>query len=111
MINFKEYQTRAFTTAIYPGKGQGSFTYPALGLSGETGEICEKLKKAIRDEGGVISPERRAAIKKELGDLLWYLAALSTELGLELQQVAEENLAKLAQRQRTGNIHGDGDNR
>ncbi len=111
MINFNDYQTGAMRTAIYPGKGEGNWTYPALGLAGETGEISEKLKKALRDEEGVVSEERRAAIKKELGDVLWYVAALSTELDLQMQEIAEENLAKLAKRQEDGKLKGDGDNR
>lgn len=111
MINFREYQQGAMSTAIYPGKGQGDWTYPALGLAGETGEISEKLKKALRDDGGRMTDERRAALKKELGDVLWYIAALSTELGLDMQQIAEENLAKLAQRKQNNRIRGDGDDR
>lgn len=111
MITFKEYQARAFTTAIYPGKGQGNWTYAMLGLAGETGETSEKLKKAIRDDGGIVTEERRDAIKKELGDVLWYIAALSTELNLDLQEIAEENLAKLAKRKVEAKLHGDGDNR
>jgi NTP pyrophosphatase (non-canonical NTP hydrolase) len=111
MITFKDYQARAMTTAIYPGKGTGNWVYPALGLAGETGEISEKLKKAIRDDGGVINDARRELIKKELGDVLWYVAALCTELNLDLQEIAEHNLAKLAGRQKAGKLHGDGDNR
>ena len=111
MTDFSDYQTGAMSTAIYPGKGEGNWTYPALGLAGETGEISEKLKKALRDEDGVVSDERRMAIKKELGDVLWYVAALSTELGLDMQEIAEENLAKLAKRKVEGKLKGDGDNR
>ncbi len=111
MINFSEYQKGAMSTAIYPGKGQGDWTYPALGLAGETGEISEKLKKALRDDNRIITDERRAALKKELGDVLWYIAALSTELQLDMQEIAEENLAKLALRKQNNRIHGDGDDR
>jgi len=111
MINFSEYQKGAMSTAIYPGKGQGDWTYPALGLAGETGEISEKLKKALRDDNRAITDERRAALKKELGDVLWYIAALSTELQLDMQEIAEENLAKLALRKKNNRIHGDGDDR
>lgn len=109
MLTFAEYQKQARTTAVYPGLNEGNFVYPALGLAGETGEICEKLKKAIRDEGGVVSPERKALIAKELGDVLWYVAALSSELGLELAEIAAGNLAKLAARKQAGKIHGSGD--
>ena len=111
MINFNDYQERAKTTAVYPNRGQGNWTYAALGLAGETGEICEKLKKAIRDDGGRISPERLELLSKELGDVLWYLATMCTELGLNLQDVAENNLAKLAARKTAGKLHGDGDTR
>ena len=109
VINFKEYQEGAMTTAVYPGCGKGNWTYPALGLAGETGEICEKLKKAIRDDGGKVTSERLAVLSKELGDVLWYIAALGRELGLDMQKIAEENLAKLSARKTAGKIHGDGD--
>ena len=109
MLDFATYQQQAQTTAVYPGRGQGNYTYPALGLAGETGEVCEKLKKAIRDEGGTITPERKALLAKELGDVLWYIAALSTELGLSLEEIASGNLTKLAARKAQNKIHGDGD--
>ena len=109
MPDFATYQKQAMTTAVFPGRGEGNFVYPALGLAGETGEICEKLKKAIRDEGGTISPERLALLAKELGDVLWYVAALATELGLDLDEIASQNLAKLAARKQAGRIHGSGD--
>ena len=109
MLDFATYQLQAQTTAVYPGRGEGNYTYPALGLAGETGEVCEKLKKAIRDEGGTISPERKALLAKELGDVLWYIAALSTELGLSMEEIASGNLAKLAARKARNKIHGDGD--
>jgi NTP pyrophosphatase (non-canonical NTP hydrolase) len=110
-MDFKTYQAQAFTTAVYPNRGQGNWTYAALGLAGETGEICEKLKKAIRDDGGRVSDERRAGIQKELGDVLWYIATLCTELGLDMDQVATLNLEKLAARKAADRLHGDGDNR
>ncbi len=109
MPDFKTYQAQAMTTAVYPGRGEGNFVYPTLGLAGETGEICEKIKKAIRDEGGQISEERRSLLAKELGDVLWYVATLATELGLDLDEIAAGNLAKLAARKEAGRIHGSGD--
>lgn len=109
MPDFATYQKQAQTTAVYPGRGEGNFVYPALGLAGETGEICEKLKKAIRDEGGAISDDRRALLAKELGDVLWYVSTLATELGLDLDEIAAGNLAKLAARKEAGKIHGSGD--
>ena len=110
-MDFKTYQISAMKTAVYPGRGEGNFTYPALGLAGETGEICEKLKKAIRDDGGKVSEERKQAIAKELGDVLWYIAALCTELDIDLDAVAARNIEKLAARQARNKLHGDGDDR
>ena len=109
MLTFSEYQQRAATTAVYPDRGRGNFVYPALGLAGESGEVCEKIKKTIRDDAGVLTPERRALLAKELGDVLWYCAALASELGLDLAAVAAANLDKLAARKAHGTLHGDGD--
>jgi len=109
-MTFEEYQRRSRESAIYPNQGK-NFVYPTLGLSGEAGEVAEKVKKAIRDEGGVIVKERRADLRKELGDVLWYVAQLASELGLSLDDVAEENLQKLASRKNRGQLHGSGDNR
>lgn len=103
-MNFNEYQSQALKTAIYP-KALGLY-YTALGLSGETGEVAEKIKKLIRD--GTID---QTSMKKELGDVLWYLSALSHELGIELQDVAETNIQKLANRAIAGTLQGSGDER
>jgi len=110
-MNFKEYQEAAFSTAVYSGRGSGNFIYPTLGLCGEAGEVAEKVKKIIRDSNGVPTPERVALLKKELGDVLWYLGAICTELGLDLEEVARENVGKLQERKATNTIHGDGDTR
>ena len=85
--------------------------YPTLGLTNEAGEVAGKVKKIFRDKGGVIGEEDRAALKSELGDVLWYLAQICTDLDLSLQEVAEENLTKLARRQQAGTLQGEGDNR
>lgn len=109
-MNFDEYQELVQQTAIYPNQSN-NFVYPALGLCGEAGEVAEKVKKAIRDDGGVLSEERRAALVKELGDCLWYISALSTELGVSLEDVAQQNLEKLFSRKARGTLSGSGDNR
>ena len=111
-LSFDEYQRLAGRTAIYPGRDEaGVAPYPALGLAGEAGEVCEAVKKAIRDDGGEITDERRRALHKELGDVLWYVAALCEELDVSMGDVARHNLEKLADRHRRGVIHGDGDER
>jgi len=109
-MDFEEYQKKSRETAIYPDAGK-NFIYPTLGLTGEAGEVAEKIKKVIRDEGGVISDNKREEIKKELGDVLWYVSQLSTELGLSLEDVAQFNLKKLSSRKERGVLHSDGDNR
>ena len=86
-------------------------TYPALGLCGEAGEVAEKVKKTLRDDGGVLSDDRRDALSRELGDVLWYLSQLATEAGLDLEEIASENLAKLFSRQERGVLRGSGDDR
>ena len=86
-------------------------TYPALGLCGEAGEVAEKVKKTLRDDGGVLSDERREALSRELGDVLWYLSQLATEAGLDLEEIAAENLDKLLSRQERGVLRGSGDER
>lgn len=85
--------------------------YPVLGLLGEAGEIANKLKKVARDDVGIMSDEKVDAVSKEVGDVLWYVAATSTELGYSLDEVASANLNKLADRQERGVISGDGDER
>jgi NTP pyrophosphatase (non-canonical NTP hydrolase) len=78
---------------------------------GEAGEAAEKVKKALRDDGGVLTEERRAALGAELGDVLWYVAQLATEAGLDLDTLAEENLVKLLSRQERNVLQGSGDTR
>lgn len=108
-MELSEYQRISRRTAEYPRDAW--LAYPALGLAGEAGEIAEHAKKAIRDDAGEITAERRTAMSKELGDVLWYLAQLATELGLELDQIAEVNLEKLLSRQQRGVLSGSGDDR
>lgn len=110
-MQLNEYQLYAQKTAIFPTIGGSRFVYPALGLAGESGEVLEKIKKLFRDYGGVISEEYRVLLKKELGDVLWYVAVLSLEVGLTLEEVAQDNIDKLADRQRRGVIGGSGDMR
>ena len=82
-----------------------------LGLPGEAGEVADKFKKVLRDKDGKIDNSEREEIKKELGDVLWYLAAIARDLGIPLSEVAEGNLAKLESRYQRGKLGGSGDNR
>jgi NTP pyrophosphatase (non-canonical NTP hydrolase) len=107
-VDLHTYQSRSRQTACYPSAGSNPI-YPTLGLCGEAGEVADKVKKVIRDRDGQFSPEVIRALELELGDVLWYVAQLATELGLDLEQVAQANLDKLTSRAARNVISGDGD--
>lgn len=109
-MDLNDYQRAARETARYPDVGRNPI-YPTLGLSGEAGEVADKVKKVLRDRGGVFDQQSRDSIRLELGDVLWYIAQLSSELGFELEDVARINLDKLASRASRGQISGSGDHR
>ena len=109
-MEFNDYQKQSRKTANYPDAGN-NFIYPTLGLTGEAGEVSDKIKKIMRDDNMIVSDEKRLAIKKELGDVLWYIANLSTELGFNLDDVAQTNLDKLFKRKDEGKLGGSGDDR
>jgi NTP pyrophosphatase (non-canonical NTP hydrolase) len=109
-MNFDEYQNLSRETAIYPDRGN-NFIYPTLGLAGEAGEVAEKVKKVIRDKNGVMGQESKDYISKELGDVLWYVAQIATELDLSLEEIAKANIAKLQSRKERGSLSGSGDMR
>lgn len=108
-MNFKEYQEAAKKTAIYPREHK--ITYPSLGLSGEAGEVANKVKKVLRDKGGVFDVNTNTFIADEIGDVLWYCANLAEDLGFSLEEIARANIAKLKHRQERGVLKGSGDDR
>jgi len=108
-MKLNEYQDLATVTAVY-GAGD-KVTYPVLGLVGEAGEIANKYKKVLRDDGGIMTPDKRKALQDELGDVLWYLAALARDLDISLEDIAKKNIEKLNDRHTRGVIGGSGDNR
>lgn len=112
-MTLNEYQGSARSTALYPKAVK--VLYPTLKLAGEAGEVAEKLGKLMRDEaylpGAPLSEAQTEALAAELGDVLWYVANLAADLGLDLDTVASSNLAKLASRRDRGVIHGSGDDR
>lgn len=113
-MNFNEYQKIVQTTALYPRVGS-NFVYPTLGLVGEAGEVAEKVKKLIRDkqieDPALLSQGDKEAIQKELGDVLWYVAQIATELGISFEDVADMNVAKLQSRLERDKLSGSGDER
>ena len=104
------YQDCAADTAVYPVLGH-AIVYPALGLAGEAGEVAEKVKKAMRDDGQELTDERRQGIMKELGDVLWYVSEVARQAGFKLSEIAWGNIEKLAERKERGAINGEGDER
>jgi NTP pyrophosphatase (non-canonical NTP hydrolase) len=111
-MKFKEYQDKAKETAIYPRTDWDSGVYyTALGLTSEAGEVAGAVKKVLRDNSGIFTADRKDVIGKELGDVLWYVASLASELGLDLDKIAEENIQKLNLRKQNNKLSGSGDNR
>ena len=118
-MNFNDYQEKAASTAIYPDKYR--IIYPALGLAGEVGETCEKIKKLIRDYDfdmenmtaldQLLWENKKQEIKKEIGDIMWYVANLAKDFELKLEDIAAANIEKLQDRKNRGVLQGSGDNR
>lgn len=109
MLTLNDYQSRALQTAVYPDHFRT--IYPVLGLAGEAGEVADLVKKAIRDDEGVFTPERLQKAKLELGDVFWYLAVASHDLGFTLEEIAQANIEKLQSRRLRNVLSGSGDNR
>lgn len=109
-MNLNEYQELVRKTSIYPELDR-NLMYPVLGLCGETGEIANKVKKTIRDNGGILTQTMRQDLIDELGDVLWYVANVASELKTDLNAVAQFNLDKLHDREKRGVLSGSGDKR
>ena len=108
-MTFDEYSKEALSTSICP-EGM-DIIYPMIGLSGEVGEVAEKIKKVYRDKGGRFTNGDRFEIVKELGDCLWYINKMLADLGYTLDDVATHNLNKCYRRRSEGTLQGNGDNR
>jgi NTP pyrophosphatase (non-canonical NTP hydrolase) len=113
-FTFDQYHNEVHHLAQYPMIGE-NLIYPALGISGEAGEVADKVKKLWRNKdktcNSELTPEERNDLVKELGDVLWYLNALAAELNTSLSAVAQVNSEKLNDRARRGVIKSEGDNR
>lgn len=108
-MKVKNYETEALSTAIYPQ--EQNILYPTLGLTGEAGEVSDKVKKVLRDNNGIFTDEIKKELAKELGDVAWYIVALSRDLGYSLEDVLQMNIDKLSSRKNRGVLSGSGDNR
>ncbi len=110
-MTFEEYQKQALLTVLSTGDEFKDLLHWVLGITGEAGEVAEKLKKIIRDKGSVVSNDDKKELAKELGDVLWYLAVFANDLGVSMDEIAQTNLDKLKSRQERGVLGGSGDNR
>lgn len=108
-MTFNDYTTAAKKTATYPK--DVALAYLIMGAAGEAGEMCNKYKKVLRDQEGVLIEENVEKLLDEAGDVLWYLALLADELGTSLEEVAKNNIVKLASRAARNKIAGSGDTR
>jgi NTP pyrophosphatase (non-canonical NTP hydrolase) len=93
------------------GGGVFNLFYATLGLTGEAGEVANKVKKIYRDNDGELTEEKREELKGELGGVLWYVTALAQELDLTLEELFQYNYDQITDRQERGVLHGSGDNR
>lgn len=105
-MDLNDYQKLSRKTAVYPKDLNGGIYYSTLGLCGEAGELANKVKKIARDDNLDLE-----GIKGELGDIMWYVASVASELGIGLEDVADYNLKKLEKRMKEDKIHGNGDER
>ncbi len=110
-MTFNDYQKQAMTTLLSGPDKLTDVIHMALGISGEAGEVAEKIKKIIRDKNGDLSQLNIEDVKKELGDVLWYLAVMAQLFDISFDEVAQMNVEKLASRKERGVIGGSGDNR
>jgi len=111
-ISFDTYQEMAAETAVFPRESRvTSLMYLTLGLTGEAGEVAEKIKKLYRDTHGLVTDQLKEDLTKELGDVLWYVSQIAKELDIDFSTVAEKNIGKLQSRMNRNKITGSGDNR
>jgi NTP pyrophosphatase (non-canonical NTP hydrolase) len=113
-MDFNKYQKECRKTDVGTAAQdclEPGWLYYVMGLGGESGEILEKIKKLFRDKNGVIDQEFKDILKKEMGDVLWYMARLADQFDIEFSDVAKTNIEKLQSRMERGKLHGSGDNR
>ena len=112
MMTLDDYAKKVIHTLIYPGSGEIlGLAYVTLGLTGEAGEVAEKVKKILRDGDGTVTKEQKELLKLELGDIMWYIGAAAHELGFSLDEIAQANIDKLDSRKKRDVLKGSGDTR
>ncbi|MFZ5982700.1 MAG: nucleoside triphosphate pyrophosphohydrolase family protein [Patescibacteria group bacterium] len=109
-MDFNEYQKKSRKSFIYPKPGK-NLIFPVLGLCGESGEVAEKVKKLIRDKGSRIDNSTKEGLKEELGDVIWYVSQIASELEIPLEEIINKNIQKISDRKKRKVLHGSGDRR
>lgn len=104
-MNFTAYQEMAMSTRLETADE----AYALFGLIGEVGELYGYIAKVIRDDSN--GDDHQDYVKKELGDILWFIAAIAQDHGLSLEDVAQTNVEKLQSRKQRGTLQGSGDER
>jgi NTP pyrophosphatase (non-canonical NTP hydrolase) len=107
-MEMNEYQKLAINEAFYEKR---DIVYSSLGIAGESGEIVDHVKKMLRDDNNILTNERKEILKKELGDVLWYVASMADTLGFTLEEIGKTNINKIKDRKKRGTYRGSGDNR
>jgi NTP pyrophosphatase (non-canonical NTP hydrolase) len=110
-MNFNDYQQKALQTNLAKDDKFKELMQQVLGLADEAGEVQSLFKKWIRDQDADFAKLDHMNIKKELGDVLWYIAVIAHDLDIPLDDIAEYNIEKLASRQTRGTLRGSGDDR
>jgi len=113
-MDFREYQIKTRLTDLGTSAQdclEPGWLYYALGISGEAGEMTEKIKKLFRDKKGVVDEEFKKHLIKEIGDQMWYQARLLDQFDIDFNDVARHNIEKLLDRLERDVLHGDGDER
>jgi NTP pyrophosphatase (non-canonical NTP hydrolase) len=111
-MDFDDYQKLANKTWHLPdAQDETALMYLGLGVTSEAGEVADKIKKVVRNDGGLMSEEKRQAILLEIGDVLWYLSQLARHFEVPFSEIAEKNIQKLADRAKRNVIASDGDTR
>ena len=108
-MTFEEYQNKA--VSLLHSDFNKNVVNSVLGLCGETGEVAEKVKKVMRDKEGIFDDDSKKEITKELGDILWYIAVTSSNLGISFEDIVQCNIEKLTSRKERKTLQGEGDNR
>lgn len=90
-MNIDDFQKHALKSIAITQRGPAALAHRTLGLTGEAGIVGNQVKKIIRDKDSLADPDDREEIKRRLGDVMYYTAALADYFGMSLSEIAEAN--------------------